>query len=210
VANAGLDQSLECTSPAGALAVLDGTGSWDPDGDALGFQWSGAFGSAAGATPSVQLALGSHPIGLSVTDPAGLTASDGVDVTVSDATAPSAQAAFESTGSTGQSRVRVSCSDTCDAAATATATFDGQPVVDGDVVTLPVGRASDLVLSLTCQDASGNVATAQATVASPAPPDPPPPPPGNGNPWDKIRDMMRRLFQMMMHFLEQCFRFFRR
>ena len=102
-------------------------------------------------------------------DPAGLTASDGVDVAVSDTTAPSAQAWFESVqGSGSQSRrvVRVSCSDTCDGAPAATAQFDGQPVVDGDVVTLPVGRAADLVLSLSCQDASGNAATVQAATPS--------------------------------------------
>ena len=208
VANAGPDQSLECSSPAGALASLDGTGSWDPDADDLTFHWSGAFGSVSGATPSLMLALGSHSIGLSVSDPAGLTATDGVDVAVSDTTVPSAQASFESTGSNGQSRVRVSCSDTCDDAPTATARFDGQPVADGDVVTLPVGRASDLVLSLTCQDASGNVATAQATVASPAPPDPPAPPPSH--PWDKLREMMRKLMEMLMRLLEHCSRFWRR
>jgi hypothetical protein len=208
VAIAGLDQTLECTSPAGALALLDGTGSWDPNGDPLDFSWSGAFGSASGATPSVQLGLGSHAISMSVADPAGLTASDGVDVSVSDTTLPTAQASFESTGTSGQSRVRVSCSDTCDGTPAATASFDGQPVADGDVVTLPVGRGADLVLSLTCRDASGNVATAQALVASPPVPDPPPPPPSD--PLQKLRDMLRKLLQMLMHFLEQCFRFGRR
>ena len=107
--------------------------------------------------------------------------------------------------------MRVSCSDTCDGAPAATATFDGQPVADGDVVMLPVGRAADLVLSLTCQDASGNVATAQALVASPPAPDPPaPPPPPPSDPLQKLRDMLRRLLQMLMSFLEQCFRFGRR
>ena len=162
-------------------------------------------------TPSVQFGLGSHAISLSVADPAGLTASDGVDVMVSDTTAPDAQASFESTGTAGQSRVRVSCSDTCDGTPTATASFDGQPVADGDVVTLPVGRGADLVLSLTCQDASGNVATAQALVASPPAPDPPaPPPPPPSDPLQKVRDMLRKLFQMLMSFLEHCFRFGRR
>jgi hypothetical protein len=209
VANAGPDQSLECTSPAGAMVSLDGTGSSDPDGDPLSFDWMGAFGSASGATPSVPLAMGSHSIDLTVADPAGLTASDGVDVAVSDTTAPSAQAWFESVqGSGSQSRrvVRVSCSDTCDGAPAATAQFDGQPVVDGDVVTLPVGRAADLVLSLSCQDASGNAATVQAATPSP-PPDPPAPPPSN--PFDRLRDMMRKVFVMVWHWLEQCFRFWR-
>jgi hypothetical protein len=210
VAYAGLDQVLECTSPAGVLAMLDGSGSWDPDGDSLSFDWSGAFGSATGMTPSVQLGLGSHAISLSVSDPAGLTAADAVDVVVSDTAAPSAQAWFESTqDSNSQARrvVRVSCSDTCDGTTTASASFDGQPVVDGDVVTLPVGRASDLVLSVTCQDAAGNVATAQAATPSP-PPDPPAPPPSD--PFEKLRDLARKLLQRLVNFVEHCFRFWRR
>ena len=210
VANAGADQSLECTSPAGALAWLDGSGSSDPDGDALGFDWVGPFGSASGVSPMVQLPVGSHSIGLTVADPAGSTAWDGVEVAVSDATAPSAQASFESiqgSNSPARLRVRVSCSDTCDGTPTATASFDGQPVADGDLVTLPVGRASDLVLSLTCQDAAGNVATAQATTPSP-PPDPPAPPPSD--PFSKLREMMRKLMALLSHWLDQCFKFWRR
>jgi hypothetical protein len=36
VANAGLDRNVK----AGALVQLDGSGSYDPDGDRLSYQWS--------------------------------------------------------------------------------------------------------------------------------------------------------------------------
>lgn len=44
IANAGADQTVDATSPAGALVMLNGTGSSDPDGDSLTFSWIGPFG----------------------------------------------------------------------------------------------------------------------------------------------------------------------
>jgi len=57
-ANAGPDQTVECTSPSGANVMLDGSASSDPNGDALTFTWTGSFGTASDPKPTVPLSLG--------------------------------------------------------------------------------------------------------------------------------------------------------
>lgn len=88
VANAGSDQTVPCSGPTGTQVTLNGTGSSDPDGDALTHIWSGPFGTASGSTPIVTLPLGTHTITLTVNDSKGGTATDQVVVTVKDTTAP--------------------------------------------------------------------------------------------------------------------------
>jgi hypothetical protein len=87
-ADAGQDQTLECTSPDGAIAHLDGSGSSDPDGDPLTFTWTNSFGTANGEMVDVTLPLGVHPITLEVEDDGGLTDTDTTSVTVEDTTSP--------------------------------------------------------------------------------------------------------------------------
>jgi hypothetical protein len=88
-ANAGTDQTLEMTSCAGAQANLDGSGSCDPDNDALAFSWTeNGQALATGANPSVSLPYGSHTITLTVDDGKGATATDTVVVSVVDTKAP--------------------------------------------------------------------------------------------------------------------------
>jgi len=90
VANAGLDQTINCVGPSGAAVNLDGTGSSDLDAaDVLTYTWTGPFGTASGATPTVALGGGVHTITLTVDDGKGGTATDEVIVTVNlDVTAP--------------------------------------------------------------------------------------------------------------------------
>lgn len=93
VADAGPDQTVECTAPAGGTEVtLDGGGSSDPDGDDLTFTWTGPFpdggGTVTGESPTVTLPLGVHVITLEVDDGNGETDTDTVSVTVEDTTAP--------------------------------------------------------------------------------------------------------------------------
>lgn len=92
VADAGPDQTVEQTTYDGAMVTLDGTASYDPDGDELAYEWDvdadGQFDDALGPTPEVVLNLGAHEIALRVTDPAGLSDVDTVTVDVADSTPP--------------------------------------------------------------------------------------------------------------------------
>jgi hypothetical protein len=87
VADAGVDQTVECTSLAGTPVTLDGSGSSDPDaGQTLTYTWTGPFpeggGTVVGVNPTVTLPLGTHTITLTVDDGNGGTASDSVQVSV--------------------------------------------------------------------------------------------------------------------------------
>ena len=85
VANAG--QSVEATSPAGASVTLNGSGSSDPDGDPLTYNWTGPFGAVSGVSPTVTLTLGTHIVTLTVSD-GHSTATDTIQITVQDTTPP--------------------------------------------------------------------------------------------------------------------------
>jgi hypothetical protein len=89
VADAGPDQTLECTGPSGAEVTLDGSGSTDPNDDPLAFTWTGPFGTMTGETVYPYLPLGTHTVTLTVDDGRGETDSDTVDVTVMDSIPPS-------------------------------------------------------------------------------------------------------------------------
>jgi N-acetylneuraminic acid mutarotase len=90
----------ECSSPAGATVVLDGSGSSDPDStlgthdDIVLFEWLEDLGHSSqtllgtGESVSVTLPLGPHAITLRVTDSVGQTAVDPLLVTVQDTTPP--------------------------------------------------------------------------------------------------------------------------
>ena len=90
VANAGSDQIVgtgvgAVTCSAGV--ILDGSGSSDPDGDALTYAWTWNGGSASGVNPVVELTVGSTTVTLTVND-GNLTATDMVVITVIDTTPP--------------------------------------------------------------------------------------------------------------------------
>lgn len=96
VAEAGPDQVVEATGPAGALVTLDASASTDPDStpgtndDIVSFEWTeNAVVIASGEQAQVSLSLGTHNLTLRVTDSAGEQAEDAVQVTVRDTTPPS-------------------------------------------------------------------------------------------------------------------------
>jgi hypothetical protein len=70
-ANAGPDHIVYTGASTNGQVMLDGSASSDPEGDAMTYSWSGPFGTATGATPTVTLPLGIHTITLTVTDAYG-------------------------------------------------------------------------------------------------------------------------------------------
>lgn len=79
-ADAGPDQTVVPTSPAGTNVTLDGSGSTDPDGDTLTYAWSGPFGTATGVSPTVLIPPGTHTVTLTVDDGNGATDTDTMTV----------------------------------------------------------------------------------------------------------------------------------
>jgi hypothetical protein len=61
---------VECGSPLGTTVALDGTGSYDVDGDALSYAWSpaGALGDPVSPAPSGVFGTGSYSFTLTVDD----------------------------------------------------------------------------------------------------------------------------------------------
>ncbi len=78
VANAGVDQTALAINGS-ASVTLDGSASYDADGDVLSYTWTGPFGTATGATPTVSLGWGYHEIVLTVDDGIA-TAADTVNI----------------------------------------------------------------------------------------------------------------------------------
>jgi hypothetical protein len=89
-ADAGDDVAIECAGPQRTQVQLDGSGSSDPDGQALTFTWTSASfaGALSGPSPSVVLPLGQHVITLEVADGADGSDTDEVVVTIQDTTPP--------------------------------------------------------------------------------------------------------------------------
>jgi hypothetical protein len=89
VAKAGPDQTVEQTHRDGASVRLDGSGSFDPDGDAISLRWKRydptAIGSgwitSSGNHPTPTIPPGTTTITLTVSD-GELTDQDTVDITV--------------------------------------------------------------------------------------------------------------------------------
>jgi hypothetical protein len=81
VADAGPDQTVEQTSPQGAMVTLNGTGSSDADNDTLTYSWNWTGGSAMGATPTVLFPVGNTTVTLTVSD-GQFNASDTVNIVV--------------------------------------------------------------------------------------------------------------------------------
>ena len=94
VANAGPDQTVECTGDSQAQVRLDGSASTDPNGDITTYAWFEHFGAAdqvslgKGQILTVSLGLGTHTITLEVTDATGKSSTDDVVIQVVDTRPP--------------------------------------------------------------------------------------------------------------------------
>lgn len=87
IADAGPDQTVERTKADGANITLDGSGSFDPDGDPITYNWTWIGGSASGVSPTVVLPMGTTTLTLTVSD-AELWDADTVNINVVDTTPP--------------------------------------------------------------------------------------------------------------------------
>jgi pimeloyl-ACP methyl ester carboxylesterase len=188
LAVAGPDLTVECSSPAGAAVALNGGVSADPDGDPLTFAWSGPFGSAIGATPTVTLPLGASTIQLTVDDGRGGASSDTLAVAVRDTTAPVPRPATASPSSLWPPNhkmvavtVQTSAQDACTVAPSCAiqSVTANEPIDSGAVeITGPLslklrserlggGSGRIYTLTIACRDSAGNTATTTATVRVP-------------------------------------------
>jgi hypothetical protein len=194
-ANAGPDQTVACGANCLAVVLLDGSSSSDPDGDPLTFTWTGSFGTASGATPSVSLPKGQHAISLTVSDPFGNTSSDTVIITIVDTTPPVLASVNPTPNTLLQANhqmvpvtVAVSATDNCDPSVVCriVSVASNEPeegLGDGDtapdwVITGSLnlnlraersGKGIGRIYTITveCTDSSSNNAASTATVAVP-------------------------------------------
>ncbi len=81
-ANAGADQTVTDAEVDGESITLDGSGSFDSDGNIVSYAWSWTGGSATGVNPSVNFDIGTYEVTLTVTDDDGDTDTDTVTITV--------------------------------------------------------------------------------------------------------------------------------
>lgn len=157
-ADAGPDQSVLTGGACQAAVTLNGTASSDPDGDSLDYNWSGAFGSAAGPRPTLTLPVGRHDIGLSVGDGTGRVDLDQVLVSVSDGDAPELSCPADLELFTTPNRCDVPTGAIGQAAATDAC---GADVSNDTTAALAVGRNS---VQWTAVDASGLAASCTQSV----------------------------------------------
>jgi len=167
VADAGDDVVTECTGSGTTPVALDGSGSFDPDGDPLTYLWTAAgvvFDDPTSATPTGQFPIGTTVVTLTVDDGLEID-TDMVSVTVEDTTPPEivcpADIVVEcsSHGGTPADDPQlvpffegVSATDLCD---------DTPAISDDAPGFFDLGET---VVTFTATDASGNEASCTATV----------------------------------------------
>lgn len=88
IADAGTDQTVEQVCLDGTSVTLDGSGSTDPDGDPLTYEWTWDGSSTTGVCPTILLPLGTTTITLVVNDGTLDSDPDTVEITVEDTTPP--------------------------------------------------------------------------------------------------------------------------
>ena len=167
IADAGANRRVEQTSGAGAMVLLDGSASSDPDavaGDGIVlYAWLDSLGLplASGTNPQATVLLpgGTNTVTLRVTDTHGAVGTDTVDITVSDTTGPvlnlpadivvmttNAEAATVAFTVTATDAVSGSCAVTCTPASGSA---------------FPVGTTT---VNVSSADAAGNPSTGSFTV----------------------------------------------
>ena len=103
VADAGDDQTVSAPSGGSASVTLNGSGSYDPDGDPLTYTWQWIANStlkqASGVSPSITLPVGQFLVSLVVSDGLLSSSTDTVTITVNEVSnqAPIANAGADRT-----------------------------------------------------------------------------------------------------------------
>ena len=156
VAQAGPDQTVECSGHNCSTVTLNGAASSDPDGDVLTYNWTDSANNSVGTAASVTVSapLGATAYTLTVTDPGGLSSSAIAHVTVQDTTPPvltlsqTSMAVVLPTASASGATVNLS------GIATATDICDASPTITNNAPTsFPVGTT---IVTFTATDHSGN------------------------------------------------------
>ena len=115
---------------------LDGTGSYDPNNDQIvSYTWTGPFGSATGATPTVTMPLGISNVNLIVNDGAVDSEPDTVIIRIVDTIAPKVRVKLKKKKK-GCFQIKFSAKDICDADPTVVALLNGVSITNGQLVKL--------------------------------------------------------------------------
>jgi len=163
VADAGLDQTVECTCQTTnkTQVTLNGIGSYDPDGNPLTYKWTGSFWGSPligpNPTPTVTLepgCVGTYNIKLVVNDGQVDSETDTVIITVQDTTPPVVSL-------NGPANIALECkidnyteygatvSDNCDSAVPL--------LIGGDIVDISI--CGTYIVTYNATDDNGNPAT---------------------------------------------------
>jgi len=185
---AGPDQTVTADASCVAAVALNGSASSDPEGDPLTYSWTGSFGTASGATPSVSLPAGTHVVTLTVRDARGASGTDTLVVAVRDATPPVVQSATASPavlapannklvpvtiaasatdGCGGSVRCRIVSVTSNEAIAASDWKITGDLTLNLRADRASKGQGRIYTITIECADASGNVATKTTTVTVP-------------------------------------------
>ncbi|GEM_PF-715403 len=157
IADAGSDQTSEQQNAEGAQVILNGLGSSDADEDPLTYTWSGPFGEATGATPTVTIPAGTHQVTLIVNDGFADSLPDTVTIVVQDTTAPTLTVPANVTAEATGPRTIVNIGS-----ATSVDSVNGTLIpINNAPADFPLGTT---VVTWTVSDLSGNVATGTQTV----------------------------------------------
>jgi hypothetical protein len=195
LADAGLEQTVECNGHHGTLVHLDGRSSSDPDGDQITYEWQGPFGTTTGAQPAVLLPLGTHVIRMIADDGFGGVSVDEVVIEVVDTTPPEIRSAMPTPSELWAPNhkmvpvaVAVDVRDICDPSPTcrivsvasnepANGAGDGNTPVDWEItgaLTLNLraersgkGDGRTYTITVECTDDSGNASSTEVRVTVP-------------------------------------------